>query len=133
MKLYSQSEDINVIGLHVKTFPNGIKEAFDSLFKTFGSDRAYYGVSWMDESGAVVYYAMAKEAFPGEGKQHGYELLTIEKGEYRTEAVHDWMSKTHCIKDVFHNLMGNNCPGKTHPCIEWYQSDDEMLCMVPNF
>jgi hypothetical protein len=130
MKLYKQTEDIKVIGVQVKTFPNGIKEAFDNLMKTFGSDRDYYGVSWMDESDNVKYYAMAREVFPEEGKQKNYEFLTVEKGEYQTKTIHNWLSKTDSIKDVFHNLMGNNKPDKNHPCIEWYKSDEEMLCMV---
>src|SRR3982750_1471941 len=123
MQLYKQAEDIPVIGLQVMTFPNGIKEAFGSLMKTLGSGRDYYGVSWMDERDQVKYYAMAKEMFPGEGKRYNYESLTIEKGDYSTEALHNWMSKTDCIKDVFHNLMANKKPDKNHPCIEWYQSD----------
>src|SRR5205085_3761694 len=116
--------------VQVKTFPNGIKEAFGSLMKTLGSDRDFYGVSWLDENDNIRYYAMARESFPGEGKPHNYELLTIEKGEYLTETVHNWLSKTDRIKDVFHNLMGNNKPNKNRPCIEWYKSDEEMLCMV---
>ena len=130
MELYKQSEDIGVIGIHINTFPVGIKEAFDSLMKTFGVGRNYYGISWMDERNSVQYYAMVKEAFPGEGENHRYERLTIEKGEYKTETVYNWLNKTDCIKDVFHDLMANNKPNKNHPCIEWYQSDEEMLCMV---
>jgi hypothetical protein len=137
MELYKQTEDIDVIGIHVTTFPNGIKEAFGSLMKTLGNDRAYYGISWMDENKNVQYYAMAEAISKDEGKQYNYELLTIEKGEYQAETIHNWMSKTDRIKDVFHDLMVNNktdkndpCPDKNRPCIEWYKSDEEMLCMV---
>ena len=118
--------------MQVKKFPNGIKEAFGSLMKTLGSNRDYYGVSWMDENENIIYYAMARELSAGEAKQHNYELLTIEKGEYKTEAIHNWQSKTDRIKDVFHDLVGNNRPDKSHPCIEWYQSVEEMLCMIRN-
>lgn len=130
MEQYSQAEDLAVMGVHVATFPNGIKEAFGSLMKTLGSDRDYYGISWCDEDDRVKYYATAKEVFPSEREKYDYEVLTIEKGDYRAEAVHDWMSKTDCIKDVFHRLTPNDKPSKTRPCIEWYQSDEEMLCMV---
>jgi hypothetical protein len=130
MKIYNQPEDISVIGVQVTTFPLGIKEAFESLMKTLGSDRAYYGISWLDETDNVKYYAMAREAFPHEGKLHNYEWLTIEKGNYKTETVHNWLSKTDCIKDTFHDLMGNEKPDKKRPCVEWYQSDENMLCMI---
>lgn len=130
MKIYKQTEDLPVMGIEVADFPNGIKEGFDSLMKTFGKERAYYGISWLDEGDKVRYYAMAEEAFPGERKRYNYELLIIEKGEYHAETVHNWLSKTDCIKDVFHSLMPNNKPDKNHPCIEWYISDEEMVCMV---
>ncbi|MFL5810932.1 MAG: hypothetical protein ACJ749_15535 [Flavisolibacter sp.] len=130
MKLYQQKENVNIIGIEVNTFPKGVKETFGTLIRILGGDRDFYGVSWMDENGRVRYYAMAGELFLNEGKRHNYELLTIEKGEYRTEAIHDWLKKTDCIKDVFHNLMGDNKPSKLHPCIEWYQSDMELVCMV---
>ncbi|RYE18518.1 MAG: hypothetical protein EOP45_14025, partial [Sphingobacteriaceae bacterium] len=128
MNLYKQTENFNLIGVEVKTFPKGIKEAFDGLVRTLGSERAYYGVSWMDESDTVKYYALAREIFTDEGMQHNYELLTIEKGIYQTETVNDWISKTDCIKDVFHTLMATNKPDKNYPCIEWYKSNMEMLC-----
>ena len=43
-----QQEDITVFGVRVETFPDGIKEAFDSLMSIFGNNRSYYGISWMD-------------------------------------------------------------------------------------
>jgi hypothetical protein len=131
MELISQTEDIPVIGIHVKTFPSGIKEAFESLMKSLGQGRDFYGVSWMDENDKIEYYAMARQKFASEAKQYNYSQLTIKKGEYKTEALHNWMDKTDCIKDVFNKLVGNNRPDKNHPCIEWYKSNDEMLCMVP--
>lgn len=130
MESYKLAEDITAIGVEVTSFPNGIKEAFGSLMKTLGSNRDYYGISWCDENAKVKYYAMAREIFPGEGNPHRYKSLTISKGDYHSEALHDWINKTDCIKDVFHRLTAGNTPDKEHPCIEWYQSDEEMLCMV---
>ena len=130
MELYKQTDDIPLIGIEVKTFPQGVKEAYDSLIETLGAERSYYGLSWMDERNNVIYYAMAREGFPGEGKLHGYESFVIPKGDYKTEAIHDWLSKTDSIKSIFQNLMGNNNADRNHPCIEWYKSDNEMLCMV---
>lgn len=55
MKLSKQTEDFTAVGTQVTIFPDGIKEAFESLMKTLGSDRDYYGVSWLDESDNVKY------------------------------------------------------------------------------
>ena len=128
--MYTQQEDILIFGKQVSSFPNGIKEAFGDLITVLGSERAYYGISWFANNGNIVYYAMAPETFAGEANQYNCEFLTLPKGDYLTEPVTDWMSKTDSIKDVFHRIMGNSRPDKEHPCIEWYRSDDEMLCMV---
>lgn len=130
MELYQQTEAIKLIGTLVKTFPMGIKEAFDQLYETFGGNRAYYGVSWMDDKGGIIYYAMAPALSDTEEQLTGYEKFTIPKGNYRAETVKDWMSKTDSIKDVFHRLTVGIKPNENHPCIEWYQSDEEMHCMV---
>lgn len=130
MQVYQQTDAIKLIGTHVKTFPIGIKEAFDQLYQTFGSNRAYYGISWMDDKGGIIYYAMAPALSPEEEMLTGYEKFTMPPGTYRTESIKDWMSKTDSIKDVFMRLTVGIKPDKNHPCIEWYQSDDEMLCMV---
>lgn len=130
MEIYHQQEDITVFGVHVKTFPNGIKEAFDLLVTEFGKDRSYYGISWMEENDEVIYYAMVPEAFKGEANKYHYEKLLISKGDYRTETIFNWLDKVDSIKDVFSRLMPNGRPDKNRPCVEWYKSDDEMLCMI---
>jgi hypothetical protein len=130
MEKYIQEEDLTVFGNRVETFPLGIKEAFDSLVKVFGPNRDYYGVSWFAEDGRVIYYSAVSEAFKDEAKKYDHEQLTLPKGEYLTAAIYNWMSKTDCIKDVFHQLMAGTNPTINSPCIEWYKSDDEMLCMV---
>ena len=118
------------MGLHVKDFPLGIQEAFDRLKRRFGDYRTYYGISWLDEDGQVQYYAMTPEIFYAEALEYLYETLDIERGEYYTETIHDWPGKTASFKDVFHHLMPYKEPCKTHPCIEWYKSNQEMVCMV---
>ena len=61
MEIYYQPEDMTVFGVQVKTFPDGIKEAFDGLMGSFGKSRSYYGISWLDENDNVQYYAMVPE------------------------------------------------------------------------
>jgi hypothetical protein len=127
---YFQDADLILFGIEVKSFPDGIKETFDTLFNVLGNGRSFYGVSWFDESGRIIYYAMALEIFADENKIYKYETLILQKGEYLTITVFDWLSKTSSIKDVFHELMKDSRPDKNYPCIEWYKSDNEMVCMV---
>lgn len=130
MEIYYQLEEMTVFGGQVKTFPNGIKEAFDSLISIFGDNRSYYGISWLDENDSVQYYAMVPESYKGEANKYHYEKLIITKGKYHTETIYNWLSNLDSIKDVLHRLMPNNRPDKNHPCVEWYKSDEEMLCMI---
>jgi hypothetical protein len=89
-----------------------------------------YGISWLDENDVVQYYAMVPEVFEREANKYYYEKLIITKGEYYTETIYNWSNRPDSINNVFHGLMPGNRPDKNHPCIEWYKSIDEMLCMT---
>jgi hypothetical protein len=124
--------DIKVFGIEVKTFPNGIGDAFEELVKKTGADagqRNYYGISEF-KNGKIVYYATAEEKQEGEAQRYNYEPYLIEKGEYFAEPLKNWRDKTDCIKDVFMEMMKSDSVDKQKPCVEWYKNDKEMLCMM---
>ena len=133
MEKMNLQNDIKTFGLQVKTFPNGIGDAFNELIKKTGdkaSERNYYGLSYMDKNGKMIYNAVAEEIQTGEALKFGYETFIIESGEYLTEEVKDWQSKTNCIKDVFTEIMKDENINKQKPAVEWYKNDKEMLCML---
>jgi hypothetical protein len=78
----------------------------------------------------MIYYAVAEEMNAGEAEKYSCERLTIEKGEYLTETLTGWRSKTDCIKDVFYEMMKDEHIDKTKPAVEWYKNDEEMMCMI---
>lgn len=131
MEKYILPDDLRVFGVQVKTFPNGISEAFDSLVKMLPGrfDRSFYGISYV-ENDAMVYIAAAGEKYKGEAEKYNCKGYTIEKGEYLTETVNEWRKKTDRIGDVFHDMMRDARVDKTKPAVEWYKNDEEMLCMV---
>jgi predicted transcriptional regulator YdeE len=124
--------DLKVFGVYVKTFPNGISEAFDALIERMPPDcqRSYFGISQMGSNGDILYYAAAEETFEDEAAEYGYDIYIVKEGEYLTVTVKDWRLKTHCIKDVFEAMLDDDRIDKANPCIEWYKNDDEMVCMV---
>lgn len=131
MEGYYLKSDLKVFGMQVKTFPFGVGEAFDSLIGRLpeGLNRSYYGISYITDKG-VVYLAVTAERFEGEAAQYPFESFRIAKGNYRTVTVKDWSTKTDKIKDVFHEMLRDECPDADRPCVEWYKDDKEMMCMV---
>jgi predicted transcriptional regulator YdeE len=131
METIKVEEDIHVFGTEVRTFPAGVKEAFDALEKKIpdGRNRAYYGLSRMKPDGGIFYVAAAEEKQPGEAEKLNYTRYTIAKGEYAAQSIHNWMENIDKIKDVFHELLQKDIDENTF-CVEWYKSDDEMICMV---
>jgi DinB superfamily len=132
METYTLIHDVHVFGLQVKTFPQGIKEVFNALMQKVdnGKNRAYYGLSKMDADGGILYYANTEEKFPGEAEKYGCESYTMKKGDYLAVTIKDWYSKLDTIKEVFHEMMQDKRADNTKPCIEWYKTDEEMICMM---
>jgi predicted transcriptional regulator YdeE len=132
METHNLIYDITVFGFQVKAFPEGIPETFTMLMKMIpsGDQRSYYGISMFSEEGSILYYACAEETFSNESSQYNCEILKIEKGKYLVTRLKDWKTKTSSIKDIFHNMMRDERTDRSKPCIEWYKTMDEMLCMV---
>lgn len=131
METFQIQEDLKVFGFQVKTFPEGIGEAFESLMKAVGDGFAhsYYAIAYMSNEGPV-YRATVAEKYDGESAKYQYDSYTINKGEYLSVTVHDWQQKTDMIKDVFDVLLQQKRADHAYPCIEWYKDESEMLCLV---
>lgn len=132
METFVLKKDLPLFGFQVKTFPEGIGEAFDSLIALVpeGLNRSYYGLSSMTPDGKVVYIAAVEEKNKDEAEKNKCERYTIEKGKYFTVTINGWRQKTDSIKDVFHEMMQLQNVDHMKPCIEWYKNDDEMCCML---
>jgi hypothetical protein len=131
METLKVEKDLKVFGTQVLQFPVGIKETFDSLVAKVpeGLGRNYYGISYMND-GKVIYIAAVEEKNEGEAQKYNCQNYRIEKGEYLAEYVHDWMTKTDSINQVFHEIMQNEKADCSKPCVEWYKNDNELVCMV---
>jgi hypothetical protein len=132
METYNLKTDLKVFGKEVTTFPLGVKEAFDTLLDMIpdGYKRSYYGLSYMDEAGKIIYKATAEEKYEGEAEKYHCERSVIERGKYLAVTITDWRKKIDCIKDVFHDLMQDDRADKTKEVVEWYKTETEMLCLV---
>jgi len=132
METFELKEDIKIICKTVTTFPNYIKEAFDALQESLPNyeKRNWYGISRLTENGEIIYKVAATELEDGEAEEFGYENYTIKKGAYISETVLDWMKRTQIIGETLMTLLEDPRIDQEGYCIEWYKSDDEVLCMI---
>src|SRR5688500_11845855 len=107
METRSQTEDIHVMCVKAKSFPDGIEEAFRKLETTIpeSGDRPFYGLSKPEVNGQIIYKAAVKEGVQGEAKAHGFESFTIPKGIYLTETLKNWMQDPEIIGKTFRKLL----------------------------
>ena len=131
MENYTLKQDVPVFCITAKSFPNGITEAFDTLSKLIPDmqGRTLYGIS-SPVNGVIVYKAAVTELKPGEGEQLGCEPFVIKRGEYLTETLHNVTSDSGIFRKTFEQLLATPLLDKNFPCVEWYKSMKEVMCMV---
>jgi hypothetical protein len=132
METYFIEKDIPLIGRPVASFPAGIAEMFEELMNLLpdGRNRNWFGLSKMADQGKILYIAAAEERAPNEASLFECQSLTIEKGTYLSAKVQDWTQKTDCIKDIFAEMMMDPRFDASKYCVEWYQNDRELLCLL---
>jgi len=120
MEIYDLKKDLKHFGKEVKTFPLGVEEAFRTLLDMIpeGFKRSYFGLSYMDDLGKIVYIATAEEKDEREAEKYKCERYTVEKGEYLAVTLDGWLKKVDCIKDIFHEMMEDDRADKTRPVVE---------------
>ena len=132
MEIYKLEEDVNVMCLQAKSFPEGIKEAFDKLYALLpdAKDRTFYGISHGAPDDSIIYKAAVKISGKGEADKYGCEHFVIVRGEYATETIMDWHQHIPSIGATFMRLLSDPRMDRNFPCVEWYKSDKELMCMV---
>lgn len=132
MEHFKLAEDISIMCVTSKSFPDGILDAFRALEAKHPSiaTRNFFGISYMDANGKIVYKAAAQEEYTGEAKKYNCETFLITKGDYFTETIYNFMQDSNLIEDSFCRLLTTPWLDKTFPCVEWYINDKEVRCMV---
>jgi hypothetical protein len=132
METIQIGEDLYLRCAQVKTFPQGISEAFDKLMIDFplSAGRNYYGISWMDEQFKVIYKVAANILKPGDADLPGYDNYVVPSGTYLSETIDNWMQDLPKISETFGKMMATPGFDSTAACVEWYINDDKMVCMA---
>ncbi|HEX6848694.1 MAG TPA: hypothetical protein VF144_17030 [Chitinophagaceae bacterium] len=133
MKPYHLSSDINVLCVTASSFPDGIAAAFEKLNSLIRSaePRRIFGISYGDGKNNITYKAAAEERSADEAAELGCERFTIDKGEYISEYIEDFMKNIPAIGQAFREMCGDKRIDSNGYCVEMYLNNNkDVLCIV---
>ncbi|WP_069658469.1 hypothetical protein [Arcticibacter eurypsychrophilus] len=132
MNITQLSEDIQVHCIKASSFPDGIQQAHETLHRLLHDDihHNYFGLSWPDLDGSIIYKAAAEEAKEGELAKHSLETKTILKGGYLYIDIPDFMKDIPAIGTAFQELIQDERVANDQFCIEWYLNQNLCRCMI---
>jgi len=81
------------------------------------------------ESG-MTYYAGFTELYEGEAREKELPSKVIESGHYLSLLVDDWNQNILHIGPTFDRLLQSGRVDISSPCIEFYRTEKELVCMV---
>lgn len=132
MDKYELKNDVNVITVTARSFPDGILDAFRKLEAVIPgvAQRVFYGISCPDEQGTIIYKAAVSEITDGEALNYGFEKFVITKGIYLVKTIQNWRKDIPAIGMAFEQLLKSPELDLSFPCVECYNNMDEVACMV---
>jgi len=133
MDNYILAADINVICIKAENFPAGVLAAHQKLHALTGNDkkRKYFGISYPQGSGNIIYKAAAEEKHKGEAADLHCESFTIRKGKYSSIYIPDFMKDIAGIGEAFQQLLSQPGIDPQGYCLEIYEGENNVRCMVP--
>lgn len=133
METTTIKEDIQIGMVRATSFPAGVMDAHQKLHSIvpFSRERGYYGISYPDRNGTIMYWAGAGELLPGDLDDKGLETFTIRRGDYLYIDVVDYMADTSAIGNAFQTILKDERIAHNGYCVERYYSEKECRCMVP--
>lgn len=126
------NKDIIIFCLTAKSFPEGIVETHINLHKQIPilKNRNYYGVSYCNEKGKIIYKAGAEEINENEFAHLNLEIFTAKKGNYISITVKDYEQNIPKIKEAFNELKKNPNIDPQGVALEWYSDGPDCKCMI---
>ena len=132
MEKTTLKEDILVYCVTADSFPNGVKKAHDTLHALMSPEAHphYFGLSWPDNNGSLIYKAAAEALHENELSGHSLETMVIVKGDYLYADLEDFMKDTSVFGKTFQQLIHDDRIAPDAFCIEWYLNENLCRCMV---
>jgi len=124
--------DIIVLCVTAKSFPEGISEAHETLHNLLptSEDRNFYGISSPNEHDVIVYKAAVEQLYEGEAEKLKCETFIIRKGDYISCTIRDFHNDVGSIGKAFHELLADSRIDPQGYCVEVYLNETDVQCMV---
>lgn len=94
-----------------------------------GEKRDCYGIVKKDLSG-MVYYGGFTQISPTEAIDKNIESTIIPAGNYVSILIENWNQKILEIGPTFDQILKSGLVDTMSPCIEFYQTEKDLICMV---
>jgi hypothetical protein len=130
---FTLERDITVFFVTAKSFPMGIKEAFDELnVKLNGSrKRTYFGISNPEPGIGIVYKACAEQLKDEESSGTHLPTIAIKAGKYHCIEIKNFHEDLSSIGKAFEEILKQPDIDHESFCLEIYNDDDgSVKCMV---
>lgn len=133
MEPFKIDKDIKTLYIQADSFPLGIKQAFQKLHSLMGStaNRQFFGISYMEGQGNIIYKAAGEENYEGEAEQLNCETFVIRKGNYISIYINDFMNDITSIGKAFEELLQDPNIDPKGYCLEIYEGMKNVRCLVP--
>lgn len=130
MDSFTFQQDVPVVCVTATSFPDGIKNAFDTLSAALPQNerRIFYGISYKID-GQIVYKAAAE--IMSEDTIDGMETFIIKNGPYNSFFIANFMENPDSIRKAFELLLEQHEVDPDGYCLEWYVNEHDVKCMVP--
>lgn len=133
MEQYFLDHTIKVLCIQAASFPNGVLAAHQKLHALLGKEkeRKYFGISYPEKPGSIIYKAAAEEKTADEAAQLHCESFTIKEGMYHCIFIENFMQDISSIGKAFQQLLMQRDIDPDGYCLEMYEGDTAVRCLVP--
>lgn len=132
IKEYIIDKDIELIYELATDFGQDIAQTFVRLAEKVGHSgekRDCYGFISKTASG-MQYHGAFTQLNPNEGHDKSIPTFIIPKGKYYSILIENWNQKILEIGPTFDQILKSGLVDRTSPCIEFYQTEKDLVCMV---
>lgn len=133
MNYYFIETPVKVYCLDVSPFPTAIKPAYDLLHQLYppGNGRTYFGISYPDRNGGIMYKAATSLAPTDEPPTDvRFSVFTIRAGKYASAIIRDFMKDPTAIRQCFAEMIELPEVARDGYCLEMYLNPNDVQCMV---